>query len=92
MEDKETALEMKKKLDGRLPSMDAPICIEISLKTPEVCNVWANMQYRYCVCEENNGSYKCGNIEYIFLKFQVKVISLQILIMVFRVSVTSYEL
>lgn len=39
MEDKETALEMKKKLDGRLPTMDVPICIEISLKTAEVSNI-----------------------------------------------------
>ena len=39
MEDKETASEMKKKLEGKLPSMDAPVCIEISLKTPEVCNM-----------------------------------------------------
>jgi len=48
MEDKETTLEMKKKLEGRLPSIDAPICIEISLKTPEVCVVQICTLY---VCE-----------------------------------------
>lgn len=45
MEDKETASEMKKKLEGKLPSLDAPVCIEISLKTPEgdslVLEVWS---------------------------------------------------
>ena len=54
MEDKETALEMKKKLDGKLPSMHAPISIEISLKTTEVCNVWYMCVCMYissvCVC------------------------------------------
>ena len=52
MEDKETALEMKKKLDGKLPSMHAPICIEISLKTTEVCSVWICV-YIGCVCSLN---------------------------------------
>lgn len=52
MEDKETALELKKKLEGRLPSMDAPISIEISLKTPEVCNTYSSSSievYMHCL-------------------------------------------
>jgi len=39
MEDRETSEEVKRKLEGRLPTLDVPVCIEISLKTAEVCVV-----------------------------------------------------
>ncbi|XP_065883818.1 autophagy-related protein 13-like [Dysidea avara] len=45
MEDRETSEEVKRKLEGRLPTLDVPVCIEISLKTTEgeslILEVWS---------------------------------------------------
>ena len=53
MEDRETSEEVKRKLEGRLPTLDVPVCIEISLKTTEVCVVCSVcVCVRACVCSE----------------------------------------